>query len=118
MYCLPGVKFDMPKTAHCSDSDGSFPPIGDTLFITGTIGYSSSKDTKLKFSLHQKIVYRAYASTNISDLRLCKMVGDTIQGNSEETFSCQMKIPDDAVNTVQNCEIIFVEHYVKVLLVI
>lgn len=108
----------MSKTAHCSDSDCSFPPIGDTLFITGTICYSSSKDTKLKFSLQQKIVYRAHASTNVSDLSLCKMVGETIKGNSEETFSCQMKIPDDAINTVQNCDIIFVDYYVKVLLVI
>lgn len=46
------------------------------------------------------------------------MVGESIKGNSEETFSCQMKIPNDAVNTVQNCDIIFVDHYIKVLLVI
>lgn len=95
-----------------------FPPIGDTLFITGTLCYSSSKDTKLKFSLQQKTVYRAHTSTNVSDLSLYKMVGETIKGNSEETFSCQMKIPDDAINTVQNCDIIFVDYYVKVLLVI
>uniref|UniRef100_A0A674N211 Arrestin C-terminal-like domain-containing protein n=1 Tax=Takifugu rubripes TaxID=31033 RepID=A0A674N211_TAKRU len=73
-----------------------------------------SLDTKLKFSLQQKIVYRAFASTTLSDLSLCKMVGETIKGNSEETFSCQMKIPDDAVNTVHNCDIIFVDYYIKV----
>lgn len=101
--------------AHCSDSNCSFLPIGDTVFITGNVCYSSSKDTRLKFSLQQKTVYRAYASTNVSDLSLCKMVGETIKGNSEEAFSCQMKIPDNAVNTVQNCDIIFVDYYVKVL---
>lgn len=62
-------------------------------------------------------MYRAHASTNVSDLSLCKMVGDIIKGNSEETFSCQMKIPDGAINTVQNCDIIFVDYYVKVLLI-
>eukprot|EP00066_Takifugu_rubripes_P025105 XP_011614371.1 PREDICTED: arrestin domain-containing protein 3-like isoform X3 [Takifugu rubripes] len=87
---------------------------GDTLFISGTVCYAASKDTKLKFSLQQKIVYRAFASTTLSDLSLCKMVGETIKGNSEETFSCQMKIPDDAVNTVHNCDIIFVDYYIKV----
>lgn len=76
----------------------------------------SSKDTRLKFSLQQKTLYRAYASTDVVDKSLCKMVGEAIKGNSEETFSCQMKIPDDAINTVQNCEIIFVDYYVKVLL--
>lgn len=91
------------------------PPVGDTLFITGTVCYSSSKDTKLKFSLQQKILYRAHASTKVSDLSLCKIVGETIKGKSEEMFSCQMTIPDNAVNTVQNCDIIFVDYYVKVL---
>ncbi|TNM89759.1 hypothetical protein fugu_003993 [Takifugu bimaculatus] len=87
---------------------------GDTLFISGTVCYAASKDTKLKFSLQQKTVYRAFASTTLSDVSLCKMVGETIKGNSEETFSCQMKIPDDAVNTVHNCDIIFVDYYIKV----
>lgn len=93
-------------------------PTGDTLLITGTVCYTASKDTKLKFSLQQKIVYRAFASTKLSDVSLCKMVGETIKGNSEETFSCQMKIPDDAVNTVHNCDIIFVDYYIKVISVI
>lgn len=90
-------------------------PTGDTLFITGTVCYAASNDTKLKFSLQQKIVYRAYSSTKLSDVSLCKMVGETIKGNSEETFSCQMKIPDDAVNTVHNCDIVFVDYYIKVM---
>lgn len=94
------------------------PPTGDTLFITGTVCYTASEDTKVKFSLQQKIVYRAFASTKLSHVSLCKMVGETIKANSEETFSCQMKIPEDAVNTVHNCDIIFVDYYIKVILVI
>lgn len=87
---------------------------GDTLTIIGTLCYSSSKDTRLKFSLQKKTVYRAYASTNICDESLSKMVGDTIKGNSEETFSFQMPIPADAHPTIDNCEIIYVDYYIKV----
>lgn len=46
------------------------------------------------------------------------MVGETIKGNSEETFSFQMKVPDDAINSVHNCDIIMVDYYVKVLMLI
>lgn len=59
-------------------------------------------------------MYRAHGSTNISDQSLCKMVGNTIKENSEETVSCQIKIPEDAESTLHNCEIVSVEYYVKV----
>lgn len=42
------------------------------------------------------------------------MVGNTMKENSEETVSCQIKIPEDAESTIHNCEIISVEYYVKV----
>lgn len=87
---------------------------GETLSVFSTICNSSSKETRPKFSLQQKTVYRAYASTNISDQSLCKMVGDTIKVNAEETVSCQMKIPDDVTPTFHNCEIISVDYYLKV----
>lgn len=87
---------------------------GDTVNISGTLCYSSSKDTRLKFSLQKKTVYRAYVSSNISDQSLSKVVGETIKANSEETFSFQMSIPADAHPTIHNCEIISVDYYVKV----
>lgn len=89
---------------------------GDTLSVVAKICNSSSKKMKPKFSLHQNIVYRADGSTNTNDKSLCKMVGETIKENSEETVSCQIKIPDDVIHTLTNCEIISVEHYLKVYL--
>ncbi|XP_034096198.1 arrestin domain-containing protein 3-like [Gymnodraco acuticeps] len=89
---------------------------GDTLTVVAKIRNSSSKKLKPKVSLQQRIVYRAEACTDVSDLSLYKMEGDTITSGSEETFSCQVKIPGDANCTIQNCEILSVEHYVKVYL--
>ncbi|XP_034397455.1 arrestin domain-containing protein 3-like [Cyclopterus lumpus] len=89
---------------------------GDTVSAVGKICNSSSKQMRTKFSLQQRIVYRANASTKISDLSLCKMVGETIAPNSEETFSCQLKVPGDVIHTLHNCEIISVHHYLKVYL--
>uniref|UniRef100_A0A3Q3VW70 Arrestin C-terminal-like domain-containing protein n=1 Tax=Mola mola TaxID=94237 RepID=A0A3Q3VW70_MOLML len=86
----------------------------DTLSIVGTFCNSSSKETRPKFSLQQKIVYRAYSSTKWSEQSLCKMAGDKLK--SEETISCQMKIPVDVFPTIRNCEIISVEYYLKVYL--
>ena len=69
---------------------------------------------KPKFSIYQKIVYRAQGSTNTSEKSLCKMEGETLAPNSEETVSCQMTIPNDVIHSLHNCEIISVEHYIKV----
>uniref|UniRef100_A0A8C9XCC6 Arrestin C-terminal-like domain-containing protein n=1 Tax=Sander lucioperca TaxID=283035 RepID=A0A8C9XCC6_SANLU len=88
----------------------------DTLSVVAKICNSSSKKVKPKFSLQQKTVYRASGSTNSSDQTLCKIVGETIALNSEETVSCQLTIPADAIPTLHNCEIISVDHYLKVYL--
>uniref|UniRef100_A0A7N6F6W1 Arrestin C-terminal-like domain-containing protein n=1 Tax=Anabas testudineus TaxID=64144 RepID=A0A7N6F6W1_ANATE len=69
-----------------------------------------------KYNLQQITVYRAGSSTNSSCKSLCKIVGDTIAPNSEETASCQLQIPVDAIYTLYNCDIISVEYYVKVYL--
>uniref|UniRef100_A0A8C9XB76 Arrestin domain-containing protein 3-like n=1 Tax=Sander lucioperca TaxID=283035 RepID=A0A8C9XB76_SANLU len=89
---------------------------GDTLSVVAKICNSSSKKVKPKFSLQQKTVYRASGSTNSSDQTLCKIVGETIALNSEKTVSCQLKIPADAMPTLHHCEIISVDHYLKVYL--
>ncbi|XP_028433608.1 arrestin domain-containing protein 2-like [Perca flavescens] len=89
---------------------------GDTLSVDAKICNSSSKKVKPKFRLQQKTVYRASGSTNSSDQTLCKIVGETIALNSEETVSCQLKIPADAIPTLHHCEIISVHHYLKVYL--
>uniref|UniRef100_A0A3Q3LUH6 Arrestin C-terminal-like domain-containing protein n=1 Tax=Mastacembelus armatus TaxID=205130 RepID=A0A3Q3LUH6_9TELE len=90
--------------------------IGDTLSVVAKICNSSSKKVRPKFSLQQKTVYRAEGSTNTSEKNLCKIVGDTIPSNSEETVSCQVKIPADSIYSLSNCEIISIEYYLKVYL--
>lgn len=90
---------------------------GEILSIVGTVCNSSSKETKTKFSLQKRVVFTAHASHNISDQSLCKMVGNTIKENSKEPISCQMKIPDDVTPTLCNCEIISVEYYLKVRII-
>ncbi|XP_026177292.1 arrestin domain-containing protein 3-like isoform X2 [Mastacembelus armatus] len=89
---------------------------GDTLSVVAKICNSSSKKVRPKFSLQQKTVYRAEGSTNTSEKNLCKIVGDTIPSNSEETVSCQVKIPADSIYSLSNCEIISIEYYLKVYL--
>ncbi|XP_063752449.1 arrestin domain-containing protein 3-like [Eleginops maclovinus] len=89
---------------------------GDTITVVAEICNSSSKKLKPKVGLQQKTVYRAGASFDIREQNLYKMEGNTITPCSKETFSCQLKIPADANCTIQNCEILSVEHYVKVYL--
>uniref|UniRef100_A0A8P4KJH7 Arrestin C-terminal-like domain-containing protein n=1 Tax=Dicentrarchus labrax TaxID=13489 RepID=A0A8P4KJH7_DICLA len=89
---------------------------GDTLSVVAKMSNSSSKTTRPKFSIVQRILYRAHASHKASYQSLYKMVGEILPQNSEQTVSCQLKVPVDAVNTVHNCEILSVDHYVKVYL--
>lgn len=87
---------------------------GDTISVVAKISNSSSKTMWPKFSLQKEIKYHAGSSTNTNAQSLCKMVGDVIKDNSEETVSCQMKIPLDVTPTLHNCEIISVGYCLKV----
>lgn len=87
---------------------------GETLSVVAKICNSSSKEMRPKFKLQQKIVYSCKKHTNPTFKTLCKMVGDTISPNSEQTVSCKIKIPGDIAPTLHNCDIISVEYYVKV----
>uniref|UniRef100_A0A3B4H004 Arrestin C-terminal-like domain-containing protein n=1 Tax=Pundamilia nyererei TaxID=303518 RepID=A0A3B4H004_9CICH len=89
---------------------------GETLSVVAKICNSSSRNTRLKFKLQQVTVYSCQDNTNSSKETLFKMVGDTIRPNSEQTASCQLKVPSDAIPTIHNCEIISVEYYIKVYL--
>nr|XP_046242988.1 arrestin domain-containing protein 3-like [Scatophagus argus] len=88
---------------------------GDTLSIVVKICNSSSKKMRPKFSLQQNVEYRASGATKTSVKTLCKMVGEMLK-NSEETVSCEMKIPVNTIYTMQNCEIISVHYCLKVYL--
>ncbi|XP_013769819.1 arrestin domain-containing protein 3-like [Pundamilia nyererei] len=89
---------------------------GETISVVAQICNSSSKNTRPKFKLEQKTVFRCNESTKKWVMNLFKEVGETISPNSERTVSCQLKIPDDAISTIHNCEIISVEYYIKVYL--
>uniref|UniRef100_A0AAZ1Y092 Arrestin C-terminal-like domain-containing protein n=2 Tax=Oreochromis aureus TaxID=47969 RepID=A0AAZ1Y092_OREAU len=89
---------------------------GETSSVVAKICNSSSKNTRPKFKLQQKIVYRCDGKTKTCDETLFKAVGDTIRPNSEQTASCQLKIPSDAIATLRNCDIISVEYQIKVYL--
>ncbi|XP_020513392.1 arrestin domain-containing protein 3 [Labrus bergylta] len=89
---------------------------GDTLSVVAKVCNSSSKKMKPKFSLIQKIVYRAHVSTEHSYRTHCKVVGETIASNSNETVSCKLTVPVGAVYTMNNCELITNEYYVQVYL--
>ncbi|XP_019949203.1 arrestin domain-containing protein 3-like [Paralichthys olivaceus] len=89
---------------------------GDTVSVVVNIHNSTSKKMKPKFILQQKTRYSTRISVKTCVKHLCKMVGDTITPKSQQTVSCQLKIPDDAFHTVTNCELISVECYLKVYL--
>uniref|UniRef100_A0A3P9NC74 Arrestin domain-containing protein 3-like n=1 Tax=Poecilia reticulata TaxID=8081 RepID=A0A3P9NC74_POERE len=95
-------------------SDFSVIKTGGTLSAFAKISNGSSKSMKPKFSLLQRIVYIAGGSKNISEKSLCKKVGDAIKPNSEETVSCTIDVPPDAIYTLNNCDLISVEYYLKV----
>uniref|UniRef100_A0A3Q2ZQI4 Arrestin C-terminal-like domain-containing protein n=1 Tax=Kryptolebias marmoratus TaxID=37003 RepID=A0A3Q2ZQI4_KRYMA len=90
--------------------------LGDTLSAFAKVCNSSSKSMRFKFSVLQKTVFRASGSTNTSSNVLFKAVGNTVGPKSEATCSCNIKIPTSAIYNMDNCEIISVEHVLKVYL--
>ncbi|XP_013867965.1 arrestin domain-containing protein 3 [Austrofundulus limnaeus] len=89
---------------------------GGTISAFAKICNSSSKSMKPKFSVVQRTVYRAEGSTNTSSNVLFKSVGDTIGPNSEATATCNIEIPTSVIYSIDNCDIISVDHLVKVYL--
>ncbi|KAL7391648.1 hypothetical protein ABVT39_011981 [Epinephelus coioides] len=86
---------------------------GDTIDVFAKIHNSSSKKVKPKVSLMQQVVYRAMSHRRTSGQCLWKYTGDSLE-NKEGTISCQVKIPDDAMCTVADCDIISVTNILKV----
>ncbi|XP_071783581.2 arrestin domain-containing protein 3-like [Centroberyx gerrardi] len=89
---------------------------GETVACVAKVNNSSSKDMTPKFSLKQKMVYRAQGHTKYGENVICKMVGDCIIPKTEKTINCAIKIPADVFQTIQNCDIISVEYQLKVYL--
>ena len=75
---------------------------------------TSSKDMTPKFSLNQYVKYCAQGFTEFDCHEICKLVGEVIEKESEKTVTCALKIPPDTILSIQNCEILSVEHQFKV----
>uniref|UniRef100_A0A668R960 Arrestin C-terminal-like domain-containing protein n=1 Tax=Oreochromis aureus TaxID=47969 RepID=A0A668R960_OREAU len=114
--CLFGFGLSKGQVQICATINRGVCSPGETLSVVAKICNSSSKNMRLKFKLQQVTVYSCQDNTNSSKETLFKMVGDTIRPNSEQTASCQLKVPSDAIPTLRNCEIISVEYYIKVYL--
>ena len=82
--------------------------------VTVKVKNTSSKDMTPKFSLRQNVTYRVLDSTKYSWSEICKLVGEVIEKKSEKTITCALKIPPDTILSIQNCEILSVEHQFKV----
>uniref|UniRef100_A0A3B3WZR4 Arrestin C-terminal-like domain-containing protein n=1 Tax=Poecilia mexicana TaxID=48701 RepID=A0A3B3WZR4_9TELE len=89
---------------------------GDRLTAFAKISNASYKSMKPKFRLLQRTVYMAQGSKSISDKSLCKIVGDTIKPYTLATVSCTIDVPPDAIYTLNNCDLVSVEYYLKVYL--
>ncbi|XP_041644093.1 arrestin domain-containing protein 3-like [Cheilinus undulatus] len=86
---------------------------GDILSVVVDICNSSSKDIRPKLQLFQREIYRAEGSTTSSELSHGKIVEKYIAQNSQKTIFCQLRVPVDAVHSINNCEIITVEYFIR-----
>ncbi|XP_071783582.1 arrestin domain-containing protein 3-like [Centroberyx gerrardi] len=89
---------------------------GETVAVVANVNNSSSKKMTPKFTLKQNVMYFANGSTKTSEKTICKMVGDVITPETEQTVTCPVEIPSDLGQTIHNCDIISVDYYLKVYL--
>ncbi|CAK6950122.1 arrestin domain-containing protein 3-like [Scomber scombrus] len=89
---------------------------GEPVAIVAKVKNSSSRDMTPKFSIIQDVVYRANGSTRHEDFVIQKFFGNSIKPQTQQEVKCVLTIPRDQTQTIQNCEIISVEHHIKVYL--
>uniref|UniRef100_A0A3Q0RFE4 Arrestin C-terminal-like domain-containing protein n=1 Tax=Amphilophus citrinellus TaxID=61819 RepID=A0A3Q0RFE4_AMPCI len=89
---------------------------GETMVIIANIDNSSSSDMTPKFSFIWDVVYRANGRTKHENTVCQKLAGNCIKSKTKKEIRCEMKIPVDHILTVQNCDILSVEHHLKVYL--
>lgn len=87
---------------------------GESVAVVVNISNQSSTKLKPKIKLQECKEYRAGSSVTASNQTLGKAVGDTINGDSEGTVTCQFPIPNGIIPTIRNCEILSVEYCLKV----
>ncbi|KAJ0067788.1 hypothetical protein NL108_010459, partial [Boleophthalmus pectinirostris] len=86
---------------------------GETVHVTAKIRNKSSKKVQIKYSIDKKTVYRAYRNAKIHNEAVCKIAGENIDPDFEGEFSCSITVPADIKFSIQNCDIINMEYYLK-----
>ncbi|XP_006784160.1 arrestin domain-containing protein 3-like [Neolamprologus brichardi] len=89
---------------------------GETIVVLAKVDNSSSSDMTPKFSLIQKVVYRANGRTKHENTVCHKVADNCIKPKTRKELRCEIKIPSDYMLTIQNCDIISVEYCLKVYL--
>lgn len=87
---------------------------GETAAVVVKILNGSSTKMRPKVKLQEYIEYRYDYQMKTSTRDLDTLVGDTVEGNSEETCNFQVKIPGEIIPSILNCEILSVECILKV----
>lgn len=82
--------------------------------ILARINNSSSKEMTPKFSLIQDVVYHANSSTKRENKVIHKVVDNCVKPQTQMEVKCQIEIPPDQMQTIQNCDILSVGYHVKV----
>uniref|UniRef100_H2SHB9 Arrestin C-terminal-like domain-containing protein n=1 Tax=Takifugu rubripes TaxID=31033 RepID=H2SHB9_TAKRU len=90
--------------------------LGETAAVVVNISNQSSTKMRPKVKLQECVEYRARSRTTTSSRNWGKLVGETVKGNSEGIFHFQVKIPDEIIPSILNCEIISVDYNLKVYL--
>lgn len=105
MYLVSSLLFTFFDDVHLT---------GETAAVVVNISNRSSTKMRPKVKLQECIEYRAGSRKTTSSRIWDKLVGDTVKGNSGETFNFQVKIPGEIIPSIPNCEIISVEYDLKV----
>ncbi|XP_030620594.1 arrestin domain-containing protein 3-like [Chanos chanos] len=89
---------------------------GELLKVIAAIENSSSRALKLKYKLLQTQKFIASGSTNSSHEVILKEVGDPVPSGQNQTITRQLQLPADLQPSIWYCNIIKVEHTLKVYL--
>lgn len=84
------------------------------MMIVAKVNNSSSSEMMPKFSLIQDVVYRASGGTKHEDNVIHKVIGTCIKPQTQAEVKCEIMIPHNQMQTIQNCEILSLEYHVKV----
>uniref|UniRef100_A0A3Q3W680 Arrestin C-terminal-like domain-containing protein n=1 Tax=Mola mola TaxID=94237 RepID=A0A3Q3W680_MOLML len=89
---------------------------GETIAVVAKINNSSTSEITPKFSLIRDVVFRAQSNTNYETINIHKVVDRCIKPQTQKTVNCAIKIPNDLILSIQNCDLISVEYHLKVYL--